>query len=453
MIPNKFNGYSPDGRRLYYKGGGGGGKAVIGLVAAIAAPWAVPALSAAIGASEVVAGAIYGAASGFGSSGTFQGAVMGGALGGFGGMENAAGVGGYTNMQNNITGFFNGGNAPSAVGAPVSAAPVSEMVAGAPIQMPSTVGLDNTMPGSFNAGLTGVPTEGPLLGGTNGANTLTGAQQNALNGITIDGLTGPGQGGPLTLTGSAPAAPSGGVPEWGGMDAGPAATIVDPAAQKAYAAAGSGTPTWMSKMGDKLVDGLPGAGLRLGAQMLGSSMSKPEDMGLRSYLDDVKAREGAAQAFNMGQAEKKNAVGDTIGKVADNSDPQFYANLGFANTNNANSFSLEQRMRQLRARGGSAEEENALRNEAGVSGAAGANTAYTSGMATGRQTQAGLYAQQGGMYGQVSSPSAGLAGAYGNLAGDNARAKAAGGYAVEQAFEPVTSTTGTGATDTAKRKV
>jgi len=434
MIPNKFNGYSPDGRRLYYKGGGGGGKAVIGLVAAIAAPWAVPALASAMSVSSVVAGAAYGAAAGGLSTGSVKGALTGGIIGGVGGyFGGGAGAGAAEGTAAGVSadpsawaGFDAAQGVTSLPGFETAATAVNAPVAGS-FDAGLTGGAQGAQAGSFDAGLTG--------GAQGGAPTLASPPQAGLAAPSGPTLTAGPQASNAAYQGDA------------GFDAG--MTGKDYASLNSAAPTAS-TPGWGSKMLSGLTnpENLASAGLRLGTQFLGGAMSKPDTGNLESYLDDMRGQQATANAFNMNQAEKKNAVGDKMVQTADNYDPGYMAGLSYANTTNANALGSKQRLDQARARGASPEELNALANEAQVAGTGQANAAWNSGMASAKGTQAGLYSSAGSMYGQVTPPSAGLSGAYNSVADMNQRAKSAGGYALEQAFEPLTKTTKTGAATT-----
>jgi hypothetical protein len=260
-------------------------------------------------------------------------------------------------------------------------------------------------------------------------------------------LTAPSNSG-LINGPQASTAPTSLVPD-GSLDGGPAATPVDPAAAKAVANAAPGQ-SFGSKLMANLTnpDNLASAGLRLGTQMIGGAMSKPDMGPLNSYLNDMQGQQAQANQFNMAQADKKNAVGDKLQVAADNYDPGYMAGLSFANTSNANAMGMQQRVAQARARGASDEEINAMQAEGQVAGTGQANAAWNSGMSSAKGTQAGLYSSAGSMYGQVTPPNASLAGAYSNVAQMNQNAKTAGGYALEQAFQPVTKTTNTGAATT-----
>jgi hypothetical protein len=189
------------------------------------------------------------------------------------------------------------------------------------------------------------------------------------------------------------------------------------------------------------------AGLKLGTQVLGAALNPTPDLGgVNSYLNDVRGMQQQANQFNIGQAEKKSAIGDQLATTAANYNPEYYA-LQAENSSKTNAASgwadTEQR---LRAQGYDDNYINAMRQKYQLGASQNAGTAYDSGWQKGQGLRTQTYGAAGGMYGQVSPPQAGLTSDYLALYQQGNKNANATGSALEQLFGGNSPSTGSATT-------
>jgi hypothetical protein len=337
--------------------------------------------------------------------GALFGAIGGGITGGMGGFAAGDGaLGSVYSAGSDVGNSMVGSTAGSTVGASGTAI--------------GTVAGDVAAPAA-NAGVGG--TESTLMNNASGSLTnpaasgVTGSVTEGLNGVTAPtaGLDVSQAGGQVNLGNSAQLANG-------------TTNAASPAAAP---------KTFMDKAGDFLSsDKVTNAGLKVGAQYLGSMANAPGAAAETSYLNDVKAMEQQTQQFNMDQANKKAAVGDKLQSAADNIDPQYYAQQGQTQQKNRTAASWADTEQRMRAQGASQDAIDAERNRSAVTGSQNEGTAYDAGMQSGRTQQTSTYGTAGSMYGGVSQPTAGLAQAYGDINKENAKAQTAAGNSIEQVF-------------------
>lgn len=184
-----------------------------------------------------------------------------------------------------------------------------------------------------------------------------------------------------------------------------------------------------------------GAGLKLGAQALGSLAKSPGSDDMASYLNDVKAREAQVQTFNMDMATKRAGIGDSLATNANAMDPNYYATQQQTATKNRDAAGWAENEANMRTRGF---DENAIaaeRNRAGLTSSTNQGTSYDAGYQTGTNAKATMLGAAGSNYTQVSQPTAGLSTAYSEAAKSDTAAQKGWGNAIEQAFGITNSTT------------
>ena len=456
---------TPDGRTILCKGGGKGGKGVVGMVlgavatvvtAGAAAPLMVEAFGAGMMAN-VATGAIAGAAGGLAGTGTLKGSLTGAALGGIGGGI----MGAVSNGGANVGGIESAGAAGeinAATGMPNYATDSSYFASGAGIN--TTTGMPNyaTEPSNFSSSYEGAATGG-LDGGVQygggetqvglntgadiGQQTLEGSQFSAPYQNTPDySAATPGQS---TVDYSAPAASSQTTQPGGTLDA-PAADPQQVSANNAPAGgetktsapgAPKGGPEdpWYKKMD------WAGAGLKVGANLLGAQAKAPGADDMSSYLKDVQGMEKTAQNYNIASADKKAAIGDKLAVNAGAMDPNYYASQSQNATKNRGNAQKQATAERMRAQGMDPQAINAELARMDIGNSQNEGTAYDSGYQTGVSNQNATYGTAGSMYGQVGQPSAGLASAYQANNRANADAQKDAGNMIEQATGILTKTT------------
>ena len=183
------------------------------------------------------------------------------------------------------------------------------------------------------------------------------------------------------------------------------------------------------------------AGLKLGAQALGSLATANGSAGMKSYLDDVKDLESKAQKFNMNTATQKSALAGQLGADGLAINPANYAQNQLNATKNRDASAWAEQEARMRANGFDENAITAERNRAGLISSQNQGTAYDSGMQTGTSTRNSTVGTAGSLYTPVSQPSAGLSSAYSMVNNADTAAQKGWGNAIEQAFGLVNSTT------------
>ena len=438
----------------------GGVAKIIGAIVAVVvtvftAGAAAPAMAAVFGQgliASVAAGAIGGMVGGaagalVGGGNVGQGALFGMIGGGItGGMGGFAGGDGFlgsisqagTDTANAVGGAL-GGSSTSSVSS------IGGAIGGEVANTASTFSTPVPMSGAEGTTLVNQASQGGSLvtqaapsvqagldtaGAQAVANTATGAQPGAGWQYFNDG-TAIAPNGAYYSQGAQVTGAAGADGTVGALSLGDKATNVGYAAKNAMATSGLNTGN----------DSLLGAGLKVGAQYLGSQAEAPGAKAQESYLNDVRMMEQQSQQFNMNMANKKAGIGDKLQASADNIDPQYYAQQGQTNQKNRNANQWADTEQRMRASGASQDAIDAERHRSGVMGSQAEGTAYDSGMQSGRSQQNSTYGTAGSMYGGVSQPTAGLATAYSQNNANNAQAQQAAGNAIEQAFGVVNNST------------
>jgi len=196
-----------------------------------------------------------------------------------------------------------------------------------------------------------------------------------------------------------------------------------------------------------------GAGLKLGAQALGSAIA-PEGPDMGEYNNYLKSQTQANKdvtAYNINSMNKKAAVGDQLYGDANAMNPDTTAEQYRRNTQNQmESAWLDQegRMAGLNPRAVESARRTAQLNSSLAQG-----SSYAQGQNAGLQQRLGTYGTAGSMYGQVQAPGDTLGASY--LAANRQSRDTASniGGAIEQAFQPVTSNTTTGTQKTRDQDV
>ena len=373
--PTSYRG--PDGRVVYGKGGGL--SAVIGIVAAVAAPFAIPAISSAMGMSGVVgtavAGAMYGAGTAALAGGNpLQGALLGGVGGALGGMS-AGPVEGASAFQTNLgnSGFNMGGG--QSLGANVSGMGASSIAGGAtatglPMMssetlLPSTIGTDFGQLGSGTAGMT-PSTLSSIGAGPAGSFSGLDAPMAGVPG----GTTSLGQYGGISPSMSDV---PGGTPtnyiNQGSSSSQP--TYFDKAAGLVKSGLSTGMPTDNS-LGSTALRG----GIQAGLQQL---LAPKNPVDLNAAADMAKA----GMAFDQNAYATRNAGLSTnaAAAYANASQPNdFYINNAVNTTRNTNASQMDEARKRMLASGASQDSVDAELNRMAVSGAAGEGTAAAAGL-------------------------------------------------------------------------
>lgn len=368
---------------------------------------------------------------------------MGGFGGGAAGEINAAT--GMPNYATDASYFGSGAGAINATtGMPNYATDSSYFASGAGLN--AETGMPNYATESSNFG-SGAATGGEAQVGLNsGAQTLEGSQfsdpyQNtpdysaATPGQSTTDYTAPGASSQTTTTqpGST-------------LDAPPAA---DPQQTVNNAPSGGETKTPTPDAGGKGGPNDPwykkldwaGAGLKVGANLLGAQAQAPGAEDTASYLKDVQGMEKTAQNYNIASADKKAAIGDKLAVNAGAMDPNYYASQSQNATKNRGNAQKLAAAERMRAQGMDPQAINAELARMDIGNSQNEGTAYDSGYQTGVSNQNATYGAAGSMYGQIGQPSAGLASAYQANNNANSKAQEAAGNMIEQATGILTKTT------------
>lgn len=386
-----------------------GAKGIIGLVAAIAIPFAAPLIASSLVASGAIAAASATFAStaigvGLGGAlGLATGGLQGGLLGAIGG-----GLGGYFNAPSSLGGAGAdlstsiGSSGLDASGAPVAAV-TSDGVSGASSALSGPAG---PIAGDFS----GLPTDGlgaagntGLVGTSNfGQTPLLDTGGASLTGASVSPIT----DASLGLNGAAPAQPS----------------FLQNAANTI----------------SNLSPNVQQAGLKLGTQALGTLLSPtPQGASLGAQADYLKnIQDQNNQVFNVNSAQlaAKNKDASAVEGIATNYDPQYLGNNAATAAKNRDAAGWADTEARLRTSGYSQEAIDAEHNRFNTAASQDVGTAYTGGVAQGTQQQAGLYVSGANLRGSLQDPNAGLAGDYQQLATQSQNRRAATGKSIQDAF-------------------
>jgi len=183
------------------------------------------------------------------------------------------------------------------------------------------------------------------------------------------------------------------------------------------------------------------AGLKLGAQALGSLATAPGSSDMKSYLDDVRGMEAKTQAYNMNMADKKAGVGDQLAANAAAMDPDYTAGQAQTASKNRGAAQWDEQEKNMRMHGFDENAIQAEKNKFGIADSQNQGTAYDSGYQTGVNKQNATYGTAGSLYTGVAAPSAGLSTAYTQANEADSKAQQGWGNAIEQAFGVVNDTT------------
>lgn len=419
---------------------------ILAVVAAVFMPVAVPALAASLGVSTWAAGALYGAGVGAITGGA-KGALMGGVLGGIsgygmeqgwfgggggsnlgiGGGEGAAsGASGSAGLSTSVPGYTPGVGvtAPSVgtdamsatVGGAGDLAVAADSFAGAASTVnPSGVVLDT--------GMSSVP--GSRMLGSFDAGTLAQGDMSLAPGyMSANGNVGfsyPGADIPTNT-----------IDLENGVDA--------QERNPQHAAAGPQQPGILDNLDWK------GAGLKLGAQALGSAMGPqgPDMDQYNSYLESLTNANKDTLEFNKTMANKKAAVGDNLVTNANAMNPDYFGMQEFNRTRNRDNSAKLDAIGRMRASGMSEQAIQSEMNKYDIGASQNAASAYDTGWQRGLSAQNSTYGTAGGMYGQISQPGDTVGASYSTAYNTAKQGQQAIGGAIEQAFQPVTKNTTTG---------
>lgn len=412
--------------------GGGCGK-ILGLAASFAIPALAPSFlgvtALSIGESIAV-GALTGAVSSALSGGNpLTGALMGGIGGGAGFAFNEAG--GFSGMFGGGPGelsmgtvgsgsnaFGSAGFIPGTGGGMSTAMATPGMVAG-DVTMG---GLDTSLSGNFGS-VQNVENM-PLLAQGNGSGPGGWDPSASLDNLGGGGYTPGQQMAPTTLGVNA----DGSTPVLAGSYTGNGAKVGTPGSPTV--ASGQQEKGWLDGLLSK--DSLGRAAVQLGGLMTDNNAPDLGDM--NSYLKDLTAMDKQTYDYNVGQQDKKSAVGDKLVANADNMNPDYYgrqyetAAIGQANDSWADQES------KLRAQGYDDNYISAMRQKFKVGSTTSAATAYDKGSQAGLNAQNSTYATGGGMYGPVSGPTD-RSGSYQQLYSNAKNEDADAGAALENLFQ------------------
>lgn len=436
---------SAGGQMQYYKGGVA---KVLGIVVAAVVTYftagaASGFLATSMGMSSTVAavaggaiggmvGGAAGAAVGGGNigKGALFGAIGGGLTGGIGGsgaFSSSANEWG-SSLASGSTAPIPGTGGVAAIGGADPGAVVSG--GGSAVGNGGDLGFNNMLTDSGGAASTGAPSVSSSLDSAGGATaapqgmpTSASAQLNADMG-GANGLRAPGDAG------AGPSLNQGGSTNWSNTNLAnaPATTDVPRLAAQTGTA---GSDTMLGKVQD-WANQNPGMA-KIGSQLVGSLAKAPGSDDMKSYLDSVKNNEAQAQQFNQNMATKKAAIGDTLQADAANIDPQYYGLQSMNATRNRNQNMLQDQMQNMRNAGMDSYAQLAEARRMNVGGAQNEATAFDSGLKEGRNQRNSTYATAGGMYSQVSTPTAGLASAYGAMSNADRQSQKDWGGAIEDA--------------------
>ena len=279
-----------------------GAKAILGLVASIAIPFAAPYIAASLGVSSVIGTTLVGAGLG-GALGLATGGIKGGLLGLAGGA-----LGGYLNAGSNP---LVGTGAGAGVGVPA----IGESPGAA-------AGLSTNVPGSGVAAFTdggaasvSAPLAGDFSSGVSGG--LGSATSSFVEGTPLLGAT---------SNGSVAGFLNGGT--------------------------GGGTAAASNGIFDNLNPDLKQAGIKLGAQAIGNALTPtPTGAGLQSqadYLNRAQAQGDKVLGLNITQNDARNKDASAVETIAANYDPQYLGNnaaTASKNRDNATWAETEARLR------------------------------------------------------------------------------------------------------------
>ena len=444
----------------------GGGKGIIGLVGALAIPFAAPAIGAAMGVSSTVAGAAMGAGLGLLSGGGVKGALLGGLGGGLSGYMAGGGGPVFGSGEAGITStggssVFSGAADGSftidptnlgAGGSSFSGTIAGDIGAGFGYGAGASLGL---APNIGQVGTAG----GPLLSGFSGATSAMPAAGDifsAFNPMDLGqgGLSSLGSTGPTSFTNmSIPSSDIGGTGITNLGDSAGAAVMEAPVAGGAE---GGGI---LSGIKDKILgnkDALMNAGIKAGAQYLGNVMTPtPQglDMGsMNSYLQDQNALGREAFEMNKEQFHDRNKSAEAVENIAANYDPQYLGRNAEAKSKNRDMAAWQDTEARMRAQGYTDNQINAEKNRYMLGASQNSATAYTGGVDAGYKSQTGMYATGAGIRQDINAPGAGNIDAMMRLYDQNSKDKQYAGKSIEQIFEPIGNTTTTGAEDTRNRR-
>lgn len=391
----------------------GGLGAVLGIVAAIAIPFAAPAIAEALGVSSVLGVSSLAATA-------ITGGVLGGGLAALEGQNPLVGAAGGALGSYGAAGGFSG--APGAVASDASASPSYFSGAG-PTGAPAAAGLTGGAGGATVAGGADI---GPSLGGLSGVPSTGAAPAGSFitGGSATSGL---GDTAASTLGSATPTAFNSGASVQSLTGVAPAASSAAPAATTTLGDKLAAVP---GKMAATLTnpDHLAQAGLNLGTTAIASALSPKPDMGpLNDYLAQTTAQAESANAFNMAQGAKKSAVGDQVLQSGQNINPGSTALDALAASNGRSASQWAQQEAQMRAQGYGQDAINAAKstfdNQSNLAG----TSAYDSGYTTGQTNQINTMQAAAGDYSGINVPTASNTSDYLNTinAGNN-NAKAIG---------------------------
>ena len=394
---------------------GGGAKGIIGLIGAIAIPFAAPLIAQSLVTSQIIAASsqvfastLIGAGLG-GALGFATGGLKGGLLGAIGG-----GAGGY----------FNSGFGSSAAGS-----------GGAGLATPiGSSGLDasgNAIGAASASGIGGSAISGPL-GPI--AGDFTGLATDGLGATANAGLVGVnnfGQSAPLLSTGGT------------GVSGATLSPLTDTAAGLSVngAAPIASDATTSGGLFSNLSPNLQQAGIKLGTQALGNALTPtPSGAGLQAqadYLNKIQAQGDRAFTLNNIQNDARNKDASNVETIAANYDPQYLGNNAATASKNRDNAAWAETEARLRTAGYSDQAIAAERNRFDTQSSQNTGTAYTGGVSAGTQQQAGLYTTGAGIRQNTVAPDANLATAYQSLAAQRTANKTAAGNAIQDAFGAV----------------
>ena len=407
---------------------GGGAKGIIGLVGAIAIPFAAPAIASSLVASGTIAAA----------SATFASTAIGVGLGGALGLATGGLKGGLLGaIGGGLGGYF---NAPSSLGS-----------AGAGLATPiGSSGLDasgNAIGAVSASGVGGSAISGPL-GPI--AGDFTGLATDGLGATANAGLVGVnnfGQSAPLLATGGS------------GISGATLSPLTDAATGFSVAGAAPTVPDAATSGGlfSNLSPNLQQAGIKLGTQALGNALTPaPSGAGLQSqadYLNKIQAQGDRAFTLNNIQNDARNKDASAVETIAANYDPQYLGNNAATASKNRDNAAWAETEARLRTAGYSDQAIAAERNRFDTQSSQNTGTAYTGGVSQGTQQQAGLYTTGAGIRQNTTAPDASLSSAYQNLASQFTAKKTAAGNAIQDAFGAVLPSTTIGAKKTTNTNI
>ena len=419
-------------------GGGGGGKAVIGMAAMIMIPVAAPLIAesmmgsafvagsmSAIGTSAAVGG-VMGAATSHALYGNTKG-FWGGALGGAASGYSYEGSPQYQAAASDAGSGLGNGVATPAAGLDTSAAPAAATKAATPMQ--SAVG--GVAPEANYGDMYGSPGAtqqvGLTGGGTNSAVNVNGAPSNTA--INPNDWSPVGYDNPNTYGQVTSQAPGSGVTANGG-GIGSTASSEKP-----------GLGTRLKEAGGKAWDAatdpnnLVRAGINAGAIGLANKINQPDMSGMDSYMNDVKNMNQQAMDFNMGQANKKSAIGDRLVSTADNINPEYYGAKSQGASMTRDAAGWDQEEQRLRASGAGQAQINSLRRKQQIGASQNAGTAFDSGYGQGTAARVQTLGAAGQSYSGINQPNAGdMAAAYASLYGTKRKMASDTGQMINDVF-------------------